>query len=57
MTLRSSPEPEMQNKYTNVFNLGPNQNPAGEPPAYNWYNNDTQTAYELTGPTLLGNLN
>ena len=40
-TLRSSPEPEMQDEYTNASYLGPNRNPAGEPPAHNWYNSDT----------------
>ena len=34
MTLRSSPEPEMQEEYTNASNQGPNQNFAGEPPAH-----------------------
>jgi len=57
MILRSSPEPEIQKEYTNVSDQGPNRNPAGEPPAYDWYDSDVQTAHEPIGPTLLGNLN
>ena len=39
-TLRSSPKPEMQKKYINIFNLGPNRNPAGKSPVYDQYNSN-----------------
>src|SRR6266702_8423240 len=45
-TLRSSPEPEMQEEYTNTSNQRPNRNPAGEPPAHNRHNSDARTAHE-----------
>ena len=56
-TLRSSPEPEMQKEYTNASNQGPNQNPAGKPPAHDQHNSNAQTAHKPTRPTLLGNPN
>jgi hypothetical protein len=34
ITPRFSPKPEIQDKYIDMFNLGPNQNPAREPLAY-----------------------
>src|SRR6266702_8025714 len=46
MTPRSSPEPEMQEEYTNVSNQGPKRNPAGEPPAHDQHNSDAWTAHE-----------
>ena len=57
ITLKSSPELEMQEEYTNVSNQGPNWNPAREPPAYNQYNSSAQMAYKPTRSTPLGNLN
>ena len=54
-TPRSSPEPGMQEEYTDTSDQGPNRNPSGDPPANDRHDSGARTAHEPTGSTPSGN--